>query len=474
MTVRTPIDVRRAGLPVWALWLTVFFLLVGGVYAASNLAGENPSLVGALPSASASGGGVDSGAALALIGQAGCQGCHGQDLKGQAAFPNLHGVAAGPKSENLKDLAAAEPDTWINIWIAGLDPPGLGPGVPQGHARLRRRAAQPHRRPDRHDRRVPQDPAVTDRAGRPARTRPVLIGGAEMADIDAAAAGLGLSPDALMEGAGAAVSEVVLAELRALGPPPAGPGGPLDEPPLVAVLCGPGNNGGDGFVVARRLAAVGERVLVVLVGDAARIRAGAAGHAWAVLQAMASAGSLELFVAPTPDLLLRLRERIAGATVLVDALLGAGSSGALREPISTAVDLLNACGRHADADGRAVPRGGDRHAHAHRPHRRPAIDAGRCRRRDGHLPPGEGGLRARSRGAAAGRPLLRRADRHPARGGGGDRPARRCLAAGPHHRGHVGRAAPRPRGAASRSSRRGDRRRPRARVAALRWSSGPG
>jgi mono/diheme cytochrome c family protein len=121
MTVRTPIDVRRAGLPAWALWLTVFFLLVGGVYAASNLSGENPALVGALPSASASGG-VDSGAALALIGQAGCQACHGQDLKGQAAFPNLHGVAAGPKSANLKDLAAAEPDTWMNIWIAGLDP----------------------------------------------------------------------------------------------------------------------------------------------------------------------------------------------------------------------------------------------------------------------------------------------------------------------------------------------------------------
>ncbi len=120
MTVRTPIDVRRAGLPAWALWLTVFFVLVGGVYAASNLSGENPPLVGVLPSASASGG-VDSGAALAIIGQAGCQGCHGQDLKGTAAFPNLHGVGAGPKSANLKELATAEPDTWMNIWIAGLD-----------------------------------------------------------------------------------------------------------------------------------------------------------------------------------------------------------------------------------------------------------------------------------------------------------------------------------------------------------------
>jgi NAD(P)H-hydrate epimerase len=173
-----------------------------------------------------------------------------------------------------------------------------------------------------------------------------------MADIDAAAQALGLSEDALMESAGAAVAEVVLTELGALGGPPSGPGGPLVEPPVVAVLCGPGNNGGDGFVVARRLAAGGQRVVAVLVGDPGRIRHGAAGHAWAVLQAMASAGALELFVAPTPDLLLRLRQRIGEATVLVDALLGSGASGPLREPISTAVDLVNAVHRHAEAEGR--------------------------------------------------------------------------------------------------------------------------
>ena len=67
---------------------------------------------------------------------------------------------------------------------------------------------------------------------------------------------------------------------------------------------------------------------------------------------MASAGSLELFVAPTPELLLRLRERIAEATVIVDALLGSGASGPLREPISTAVDLVNASRTHASAAGR--------------------------------------------------------------------------------------------------------------------------
>jgi NAD(P)H-hydrate epimerase len=93
-------------------------------------------------------------------------------------------------------------------------------------------------------------------------------------------------------------------------------------------------------------------VLAVLVGDPGRIRHGAAGHAWAVLQAMASAGALELFVAPTPELLLRLRQRLGEATILVDALLGSGASGPLREPISTAVDLVNAVRRHAAAEGR--------------------------------------------------------------------------------------------------------------------------
>jgi NAD(P)H-hydrate epimerase len=193
---------------------------------------------------------------------------------------------------------------------------------------------------------------VTDPAARAERGVPVLIGGDEMARIDEAAQRLGLSEDALMESAGAAVAEVVHAELGRLAERVTGPGGPLARAPLVVVLCGPGNNGGDGFVVARRLAAAGRRVLAILVADASRITHGAAGHNWSVLQAMAGAGSLELFVAPTPELLLRLRERIAEATVLVDALLGSGASGPLREPISTAVDLANATRAHAQAAGR--------------------------------------------------------------------------------------------------------------------------
>ena len=193
---------------------------------------------------------------------------------------------------------------------------------------------------------------MTDPAARQERGVPVLIGADEMARIDEAAQRLGLAEDALMESAGAAAAEVALAELSRITERVTGPGGPLVRPPLVVVLCGPGNNGGDGFVVARRLAAAGRSVLAVLVADAGRVSGAAASHNWNVLQAMAAGGSLELFVAPTPELLLRLRERIAEGTVLVDALLGSGASGPLREPISTAVDLVNASRSHALAAGR--------------------------------------------------------------------------------------------------------------------------
>ena len=94
---------------------------------------------------------------------------------------------------------------------------------------------------------------MADPTHRVERSVPVLIGADEMARVDEAAQRIGLTEDALMESAGAAVSEVVLAELGRLTDRVAGPGGPLGRPPLVVVLCGPGNNGGDGYVIARHL-----------------------------------------------------------------------------------------------------------------------------------------------------------------------------------------------------------------------------
>ena len=126
MTVHTPIETRRSGLPGWAIGLTVFVFLVGGVYLASNLGGENPPF--AIPGASApapSGGGEPNPAiGEALIGQVSpqCTACHGADLAGSGNFPNLTGVSEGPVSENLQDLAAEHPEDWIALWINGTTP----------------------------------------------------------------------------------------------------------------------------------------------------------------------------------------------------------------------------------------------------------------------------------------------------------------------------------------------------------------
>jgi len=123
MTIHTPIPSRTRGLPAWALWLTVFLLLVGGVYFASNLTGTNPAVArGPQGSAAPSGSGaVDSTVALAIIKKAQCQACHGQNFEG-AVGPDLHGIADGPVTADLKPVAQEHPDNWIHLWIAGTDP----------------------------------------------------------------------------------------------------------------------------------------------------------------------------------------------------------------------------------------------------------------------------------------------------------------------------------------------------------------
>ncbi|HUH16653.1 MAG TPA: cytochrome c [Methylomirabilota bacterium] len=122
MTVHTPIETRHSGLPPWAIGLTVFVFLVGGVYLASNLSGENPPF--AIPGASApvASGEPDPAVGEALVAQAGCASCHGADLSGQASFPSIRGVSQGPVSENLQDLAAEYPDDWVALWINGTTP----------------------------------------------------------------------------------------------------------------------------------------------------------------------------------------------------------------------------------------------------------------------------------------------------------------------------------------------------------------
>src|SRR3981189_3740057 len=122
-----------------------------------------------------------------------------------------------------------------------------------------------------------------------------LLTTAEMAEADRLTIAGGIPGIALMENAGQAVADRVAARH-----PPGLP---------IAVVAGPGNNGGDGFVVARILAERGYRVRVLLVGEGARLRGDAA------LAAQRWTGPIEAAsrAAHTP------------ADVVIDALFGAGA-----------------------------------------------------------------------------------------------------------------------------------------------------
>src|SRR6202789_520484 len=142
-----------------------------------------------------------------------------------------------------------------------------------------------------------------------------LLSVAQMAEPDAAAIAAGTAGFVLMENSGNAVAREIA---RRWSPRP------------VTVLCGPGNNGGDGFVVALALARIGWPVRVALLGALEELRGDARLHA------MRWSGSIER---ATPAAL-------EDAALVVDALFGSG----LRRPLEPQVAAtLNA------AAARGVP-----------------------------------------------------------------------------------------------------------------------
>jgi len=148
-----------------------------------------------------------------------------------------------------------------------------------------------------------------------------------MSGADRRAQALGVPGQRLMEHAGTAVAAAVRALAVDLGRWETGP---------ILLLCGPGNNGGDGFVAARHLARAGARVIVVLVATEAKPSAPDALRNWDRLAGVEQV--TRIHAATTRDLSI-IGQGIERAAVVVDALLGTGVRGPLREPVRSAVDL---------------------------------------------------------------------------------------------------------------------------------------
>lgn len=101
----------------------------------------------------------------------------------------------------------------------------------------------------------------------------------------------------------------------------------------VLVVCGTGNNGGDGFVAARHLSNAGAAVRIAYYGD----RAKAKGDALANLQI---AEKMRLQIETDCDE-ARLAELARDSKLVIDAMLGTGTKGQIREPFLTAIRILN-------------------------------------------------------------------------------------------------------------------------------------
>ncbi len=106
----------------------------------------------------------------------------------------------------------------------------------------------------------------------------------------------------------------------------------------IVVLCGKGNNGGDGMVVARRLREAGASPRVFLFGDPASIRGDAATN----LQRWQQQGGSPLRVVTSAEAWAAARVDLDLADLVVDALLGTGVKGRVEGLLASAIDYVNA------------------------------------------------------------------------------------------------------------------------------------
>jgi len=154
----------------------------------------------------------------------------------------------------------------------------------------------------------------------------------------AATSRLGVPSMILMENAGRGIADVIRRELEGAGAAPSGAGAAPSGAGDVAIVCGGGSNGGDGFVAARHLARAGVAVRVALTAPPVKV----GGDAAVMRVALERMGGVSIADGSGWTSEAAWREWLAGAGVVVDALFGTGFRGPITGVPAAALAAMNA------------------------------------------------------------------------------------------------------------------------------------
>ena len=154
----------------------------------------------------------------------------------------------------------------------------------------------------------------------------------ELSILDNNSEWLGIPKSHLMECAGYSFATEIITQ------------GYVKEKTKVAIFCGTGNNGGDGLVVARHLSSYGVRVLVILVGTPDKIRTKEAKINWNIVFNHLTYSIKTVIIKDSTDAkkIRKIIKKDQDYSLIIDGLLGTGVEGKIREPIYSAIDLINA------------------------------------------------------------------------------------------------------------------------------------
>ena len=141
---------------------------------------------------------------------------------------------------------------------------------------------------------------------------------------------LGIPGIVLMENAGRSCAQFIIETLSKI------------KKPKVCIFCGTGNNGGDGFVIARHILNAGFAVTVVVCGNIAKIR----NDARVNLDILTGLGlKIErLDMEGTDDIDSRVTKLANEANMIIDAIFGTGLTGTLRNEYKQLIDSINGLG----------------------------------------------------------------------------------------------------------------------------------